>query len=86
MKSIQIRSHVDADGKLTIKMPKNFREKNVKVVVQTLESEQKSADEPKNSQKKPNISEIIEGFRQLRQEIPTDDISIREMIEEGRRY
>ena len=88
MESIKVRSHIGADGMLKIQMPTNLKEKDVEVVlvVQPLELEQKLAFKAKNSTKKPKISEIIAGFRQLRREIPSDGSSIREMIEEGRRF
>ena len=68
--------------------PTNFKEKDVEVVVvvQPLESEEKLAVKTEYSAKKRQISEIIEKFRQLRREIPSDGSSIREMIEEGRRF
>ena len=88
MESIKLLSHIGADGMLTIQMPTNIKEKDVEVVlvVQPLESEEKLAFKSKNSTKELKISEIIEGFRQLRREIPSDDSSIREMIEEGRNF
>jgi hypothetical protein len=88
MESIKIRSHVDADGMLTIKMPSNFKDKNVEVVlvVQSLEYEENLALNSENLPKNLNIADIIEGFRQLRRETFSDDLSIREMIEEGRRF
>ena len=88
MESIKLRSRVGADGILTIQMPTNLKGKDVEVVlvVQPLESEEKLAFKSKDSAKKPKISEIIAGFRQLRREIPSDGSSIREMIEEGRRF
>ena len=88
MESIKVFSHIDADGMLKIQMPTNLKEKDVEVVlvVQPLESEQKLAFKSKYSAKKPKISEIIAGFRQLRREITSDGSSIREMIEEGRRF
>lgn len=88
MESIKVCSHVGADGMLTIQMPPNLQEKDVEVVVvvQALESDQKLTEKTDDSAKKPKISKIIEEFRQLRQEIPSDGSSIREMIEEGRRF
>ncbi|MEM9273677.1 MAG: hypothetical protein AAGA80_12035 [Cyanobacteria bacterium P01_F01_bin.143] len=77
MESIKLRSRVGVDGILTIQMPENLKEKDVEVVVVV---------QPSESEEKPKISEIIAGFRQLRQEIPSDGSSIREMIEEGRRF
>ena len=88
METIKVRSHVGADGMLTIQMPPNLKEKDVEVVVvvQPLESEEKLAVKTEDSAKKRQISEIIAEFRQLRREIPSDGSSIREMIEEGRRF
>ncbi|MGL5836611.1 MAG: hypothetical protein ACRC1Z_25785 [Waterburya sp.] len=88
MESIKVRSHVGADGMLTVQMPLNLKEKDVEVivVVQSLESDKKLAEKPKYPANKRKISQIIEEFRQLRKEIPSDGLSIREMIEEGRRF
>ena len=41
---------------------------------------------PLPQKKVVNLSDIIEGFRALRQEINLEGLSIREMIEEGRRF
>jgi hypothetical protein len=88
MESIKVRSHIGADGMLTIQMPPHLKEKDVEVVVvvQPVKSEAKLLGGPDPAAKKPKISEIIEEFRQLRREIPSDGLSIREMIEEGRRF
>jgi hypothetical protein len=88
MESIKVRSYVGADGMLTIQMPPNLKEKDVEVVVvvQSLDSEQQFTDKTDDSAKRRKISQIIEEFRQLRREIPSDSLSIREMIEEGRRF
>ncbi len=63
-----------------------LRDVEVVLVVQPLESEEKLALKSIDSAKKPKISEIIAGFRQLRREIPSDDLSIREMIEGGKNF
>lgn len=83
-----MRSHVNADGILQIQMPENLKEKDVEVVVvvQPLDSDRELADRLEDSAKKRKMSEIIERFRQLRREIPSGGLSIREMIEEGRRF
>lgn len=88
MESIKLRSHVGADGMLTVQMPLNFKEKDVEViiVVQPLEYEEQLTEKPQNYAKKRKISQIIAEFRQLRREISSDGLSIREMIEEGRRF
>jgi hypothetical protein len=88
MESIRICSHIGADGMLTIQMPPNLKEKDVEVVVvvQALEYDKKSALKSENSEKTPKMSEIVERFRRLRREISLDSLSIREMIEEGRRF
>ena len=88
MESIKVRSHVGADRMLTIQMSPDLKEKDVEVVVvvQPLESEEKLAVKTEDSTKKRQISEIIAEFRQLRRKIPSDGSSIREMIEEGRRF
>ncbi|MEY2831444.1 MAG: hypothetical protein RLZZ574_702 [Cyanobacteriota bacterium] len=88
METIKLNSHVGADGILQIQMPTNLKEKDVEVVIviQSLENKAKLADKSEYTEKQPKISEIIAGFRQLRREIPSDESSIREMIEEGRRF
>ncbi len=88
MESIKVCSHVDADGMLTVQMPPNLQGKDVEViiVVQPLEFDKKLACKPEYCEKNPKISEIVERFRRLRREIPSDGSSIREMIEEGRRF
>jgi hypothetical protein len=88
MERVKIRSHVETDGVLQIVMPTQLQntEVEVTVVVQPVESESENYD--LSSQKEPpkNIQQISEEFRQLRQSIPSDNLSIREMIEEGRRF
>jgi hypothetical protein len=88
MERVKIRSHVGTDGVLQIVMPTQLQntEVQVTVVVQPVESE--SENYGLSSQKEPpkNIQQISEEFRQLRQSIPSDNLSIREMIEEGRRF
>lgn len=42
--------------------------------------------EIKPIEKKSDANEIIQGFRELRNKIPLDGMSIREMREEGRRF
>jgi hypothetical protein len=88
METIKLNSHIGEDGILQIQMPTNLKEKDVEVVlvIQSLENEAKLADKLEYTKKQPKISEIIAGFRQLRQEITSDGSSIREMIEEGRRF
>lgn len=41
---------------------------------------------PLPQQQPSNISEVIQGLRNLRQEINLEGLSIRDMIEEGRRF
>lgn len=42
--------------------------------------------EIKPIEKKSDANEVIQGFRELRNKIPLDGMSIREMREEGRRF
>lgn len=42
--------------------------------------------EPLNEEKKKNIQAAIEGLRSLRQQIALKGLSVRDMIEEGRRF
>ena len=58
METIKVRSHVGADGMLTIQVPPDLKEKDVEVVVvvQPLESEEKLAVKTEDYAKKtPNI-------------------------------
>ncbi|HAG84255.1 MAG TPA: hypothetical protein DCL61_24630 [Cyanobacteria bacterium UBA12227] len=90
METIKLRSHIGKDGILLLQMPAEFRDTSVEVVVvvQPLASEEVK---PKYNAwgkltTKKSITEAITRMRQLRQEVALDKNSIREMIEEGRRF
>ncbi len=90
METIKLRSHIGKDGILQIEMPTDFKDTSVEVVVvvQPLSSEE---TKPKYNAwgkltTKKSITEAIAKMRQLRQEVALDKSSIREMIEEGRRF
>ncbi|HZH38528.1 MAG TPA: hypothetical protein VEX17_00495 [Bacillales bacterium] len=87
---MKLISHIGWDGILLIKMPAEFKDTAVEVVVvvQPLPSEEV---QPKynawgNLTTKKPIQAAISRMLQLRQEIALDKNSIREMIEEGRRF
>ncbi len=86
----KLRSHIGTDGILLLQMPTDFKDTSVEVVVvvQPLSSEetqpQYNAWGKLTTQK--SITEAIARMRQLRQEVALDKSSIREMIEEGRRF
>ncbi|AFZ21996.1 hypothetical protein [Allocoleopsis franciscana] len=86
----KMRSHIGTDGILLLQMPTDFKDTSVEVVVvvQPLSSEE---TQPRYNTwgkltTKKSITEAIARMRQLRQEVALDKNSIREMIEEGRRF
>jgi short-subunit dehydrogenase involved in D-alanine esterification of teichoic acids len=90
METMKLRSHIGKDGILQIEMPTDFKDTSVEVVVvlQPLSSEE---TKPKYNAwgkltTKKSMTEAIAKMRQLRQEVALDKSSIREMIEEGRRF
>lgn len=90
METMKLQAHIGKDGILQIQMPTDFKDTSVEVVVvvQPLSSEE---TQPKYNAwgkltTKQSIQAAISTMRQLRQEVGLDKISIREMIEEGRRF
>jgi hypothetical protein len=90
METMKLRSHIGSDGILQIQMPADFKDTSVEVVVvvQPLSSEE---TQPKYNAwgkltTKKSIQAAIARMQQLRQEVALDKTSIREMIEEGRRF
>ncbi|HBE33557.1 MAG TPA: hypothetical protein DD990_20140 [Cyanobacteria bacterium UBA11368] len=90
METMKLRSHIGRDGILILQMPTEFKDTAVEVlvVVQPLSSEE---TQPKYNAwgkltTKKSITEAIAKMRQLRQAVALDKSSIREMIEEGRRF
>jgi hypothetical protein len=90
METMKLRSHIGTDGILQIQMPADFKDTSVEVVVvvQPLSSEE---TKPKYNAwgkltTKKSIQSAIARMQQLRQEVALDKTSIREMIEEGRRF
>ena len=90
METMKLRSRIGRDGILHINMPADFKDTSVEVVVvvQPLSSEE---TKPKyNAWGKPttkqSIQQAINKMRQLRQEVAISKTSLREMIEEGRRF
>ena len=96
METMKVRSHIGADGILQIQMPTDFKDTSVEVVlvVQPLSHQETAAsEEPQvqyNAWGKPTTkksrSHAIALMQQLRREVALDQTSIREMIEEGRRF
>ncbi len=90
METMKLRSHIGTDGILQIQMPAELKNTSVElvVVVQPLSSEETKPQY--NAWGKPttkkSIQEAVAKMRQLRQEVALDKNSIREMIEEGRRF
>ncbi|NMG22246.1 hypothetical protein [Brasilonema bromeliae] len=96
METMKVRSHIGADGILQIQMPTDFKDTSVEVVlvVQPLSEQETAASESTQVQynawgkptTKKSISHAIALMQQLRREVALDQTSIREMIEEGRRF
>ncbi|CAD0230946.1 hypothetical protein PA905_42540 [Planktothrix agardhii CCAP 1459/11A] len=90
METMKLRSHIGTDGILLLQMPTEFKDTSVEVVVvvQPLPSEEVKPKYNAWGQltTKKSIQTAIGRMRQLRQEIALDKSSIREMIEEGRRF
>ena len=90
METMKLQAHIGKDGILQIQMPTDFKDTSVEVVVvvQPLSSEE---TQPKYNAwgkltTKQSIQAAISKMRQLGQEVALDKSSIREMIEEGRRF
>ena len=88
MESIRLRSHIGADGLLQLEIPTHLinMEVEVNVIVKSVRLNAENLDLLANQKPKKTIEEISEEFRQLRDSIKSDTLSIREMIEEGRRF
>ena len=96
METMKLRAHIGADGILQIQTPTDFKDTSVEVVVvvqpllNTLVALSEETEPQYNAWGKPttkkSIQEAITGMRQLRREVALDKTSIREMIEEGRRF
>lgn len=81
MESLKIRSHIGEDGCLQVIMPPHFHNTEVEVTMTI-----KTVNDEAETVNKKDINQISEEFRQLRQNISPDTLSIRAMIEEGRRF
>jgi short-subunit dehydrogenase involved in D-alanine esterification of teichoic acids len=90
METIKLRSHIGKDSLLRLQMPTEFKDTSVEVVVviQPLSSEETKSQYNAWGKltTKRSIQATIARMRQLRQEVALDKNSIREMIEEGRRF
>ncbi len=90
METIKLRSHIGTDGLLLLQMPAEFKDTSVEVVVvvQPLSSQETKLQYNAWGKliTKKSIQAAIARMRQLRQEVALDKNSIREMIEEGRRF
>ena len=90
METIKLRSHIGTDGLLLLQMPAEFKDTSVEVVVvvQPLSSQETKLQYNAWGKliTKKSIQAAIARMRQLRQEVALDKSSIREIIEEGRRF
>lgn len=90
METIQLTTHIGSDGILQVKMPTEIRDTDIEVTIVYQSLSQNSSQPRYNAWGKlvtrQSIQGTIAGMRQLRQEISIDPQSIREMIEEGRRF
>lgn len=90
MEIIKLNSHVGTDGVLKIQMPANFKDTAVEVVlvVQPLLSEKTNPQYNAWGKltTKESIQQAIDQIRKLQQEVALSQTSIREMIDEGRRF
>ncbi|WP_414548747.1 hypothetical protein [Anabaena sp. CCY 0017] len=96
METKKLLAHIGTDGILKIQTPTNFKDKSVEilVVLQPLDDPEDSPTEaslPKyNGWGKPTTKKSIQAaiikMQQLQQEVGLDKNSIREMIDEGRRF
>ena len=87
---MKLRSQIGTDGILLIQMPTELKNTSVEVVVvvQPLSSEETKPQY--NAWGKPttkkSIQEAVAKMQQLSKEVGIDKNSLREMIEEGRRF
>ena len=81
MENLKIRSHIGEDGCLQIVMPSHLHNTDVEVIMTI-----KTVNDGAKTVNQKGIKQISEEFRQLRQSISPDTLSIRDMIEEGRRF
>lgn len=90
METIKLRSHIGTDGLLLLQMPAEFKDTSVEVVVVVQPLSPQETKLQYNAWgkliTKKSIQAAIARMRQLRQEVALDKSSIREMIEEGRRF
>ncbi len=90
METIKLRSHIGINGILQIQMPTDLKNTSVEVVVvlQPLPSEE---TQPQYNAwgkltTKESMTEAVTQIQQLGKTVGLDKNSIREMIEEGRRF
>ena len=90
MQSIQLKAHIDSDGILKVQMPPETKDTDLEIMVIFQPLSQKQEQPRYNAWGKPVTREsalvAISRMRQLRQEVSIDKESIRDMIEEGRRF
>ena len=90
METMKLISHIGGDGILLLQMPAEFKDTSVEVVVVVQPLASKEVKPKYNAwgklTTKKSITEAITRMQQLRQEVALDKSSIREMIEEGRRF
>ncbi|MEI1373739.1 hypothetical protein PQG02_14515 [Nostoc sp. UHCC 0926] len=96
METKKLRTHIGVDGILHIQTPTDFKDTSVEVVVvvQPLDKTDLAPCDDTglqyNAWRKPTtkklIQEAIAKMQQLRREVALDKTSIREMLEDGRRF
>ncbi len=91
METIKLNSQVGNDGILQIQMPANFKNTAVEVVLVVQPLLLSEETKPKYNAwgkltTKESIQPAIEQMRKLQQEVALSPTSIREMIDEGRRF
>ncbi|MEM1170360.1 MAG: hypothetical protein AAGJ08_15095 [Cyanobacteria bacterium P01_H01_bin.35] len=90
MQSIQLKAHIDSDGILKVQMPPETIDTDLEIMVIFQALSQKQEQPRYNAWGKPVTQEsalaAISRMRQLQQEVSIDKESIRDMIEEGRRF
>lgn len=90
METIKLNFHVGSDGILQIKMPDNLKNTAIEVVL-VVQPSLSEETKPKynawgNLTTKESIQQAIEQMRKLQQKVALEPKSIRDMIEEGRRF
>ncbi|NMG59915.1 hypothetical protein E1H12_15665 [Geitlerinema sp. P-1104] len=87
---MKLRSHIGADGVLQVQMPDNFRGTSVEVfvVIQNQDSEEETPQYNTWGKQvtEPSSQKAIVQLQQLQKDVALEPSSIRDLIEEGRRF